>query len=306
MRWRKRGHVYAPDGSLPWAHRYAFPPTPLRLDDQTLRIYVGLCDKSTVARIGYVDVRADDPGRIVRVSRRPVLDIGEPGCFDDNGVVPTRVLPVGDQLYLYYVGFQLGTKVPYFQFVGLAISSDGGETFVRDRRTPVLERSDTEPVNRTAAYVSRDDDGFHIYYSGGDRWTDYDDKRLPVYNLRTLDSPDGKSWGGEGRVCIDFASDDEHVIGRPWLLPGAEPLRMLYSIRTRSDDDYRIGMAVSWDGVAWERRDDEVGIDASDDGWEGGAVAYASAVEHGERIYLFYVGRGRGTTGFGYAELESW
>ncbi len=148
MRWGKLGRVYVPDGSKPWAQDYACPPTPHQLDADLLRLYIAFCDPDTIGRVGYVDVRADDPMEVVRVSQKPVLDIGEPGAFDENGVLPTCVVPVGDRLYLYYVGYQLGVKVKYFQFQGLAVSSDGGESFQRAQRVPVLERSDTELLNR--------------------------------------------------------------------------------------------------------------------------------------------------------------
>lgn len=306
MRWRKRGHVYAPDGTLAWARRYAFPPTPVALGDDLIRVYVAFCDERTVGRAGYVDVRAERPWEVVRVSREPVLDIGEPGCFDDNGVVPVSVVAVGDELRMYYTGYQLGARVGYFQFLGLAISTDGGETFVRASRAPVLDRSDAEPLTRASAHVVPSGDGFRMYYAGGDRWTERGGRPLPVYNLRSLDSPDGRSWGPEGRVCVDFASPDEHAIARPWLLPGAAPQRMLYSVRSHSSGDYRIGMAVSDDGFSWERRDDEAGIDVAPEGWDSRAVAYGAAHAHAGSLYLFYCGNDRGLGGFGYAELESW
>lgn len=34
-----------------------------------------------------MDVDANNPSRILEVSERPVLDIGTPGSFDENGVV---------------------------------------------------------------------------------------------------------------------------------------------------------------------------------------------------------------------------
>ena len=306
MRWRKHGHIYSPDGSRPWAKQYAFPPTPVAHDGELIRIYVAFCDEHTVGRAGYVDVLAANPSEVARVSERPVLDIGSPGCFDDNGVVPLSVVPVGDELYMYYTGFQLGTRVSYFQFLGLAISRDGGETFTRHSRVPVLDRSDAETMTRSSAHVVRAGDRFRMYYAAGDRWTESRGKPVPVYNLRCLESPDGVSWGPEGRVCVDFASDDEHAIARPWLMPGTDPSRMLYSVRSKSAGDYRIGLAVSNDCVTWERRDHEAGIDVSADGWDSDAVAYGAVHPHGDRVYLFYCGNERGRTGFGYAELESW
>lgn len=303
MKWRKRGRVYCPDGSRPWAVRYAFPPTPYVPEPGVLRLYMAFCDESTVGRIGFVDVDPDDPGRILRVSEEPVLDIGVPGAFDENGLLPTSIVAVGDELYLYYVGYQLGHKVRYFQFQGLAVSRDGGLTFERAQRTPVLERSDAELLNRTSAFCLRENGVFRLWYVGGSEWTVVDGKPLPVYDLRYLESPDGVTWGPEGRVCLGFASDDEHAFGRPWVVRDPDAYRMFYSVRSRSKG-YRIGYAESPDGIAWTRKDGEAGIDVSPEGWDSEMVAYASLFRHGERTYLFYNGNQCGRTGFGWAELE--
>jgi hypothetical protein len=304
MRWRKLGLVFAPEGRSWWQQAYAFPPTPLKLDDQRLRLYLCFCDRDTVGRVGYVDVSLADPREVLEVSDDPVLDIGQHGAFDDNGVLPTCVLDVDGRLYLYYVGYQLGTKVKYFQFQGLAVSTDGGQSFERLQRVPVLERSTNEMLNRTSAFVMREAGRFRMWYVGGSEWLEVNGKPLPLYNLRHLESCDGISWGPDGKVCLDFASDDEHAFGRPWVVHAAGGgYRMFYSVRTRSKD-YRLGYAQSEDGLAWERRDHEVGIDVSPSGWDSQMIAYSSIVTHRNTTYPFYNGNLRGKTGFGVAVLE--
>jgi hypothetical protein len=305
MKWIKKGRIYHVDGSMPWARKYGFPPTPLRMSGDTLRLYMAFCDENTVGRIGYVDVAADDPARILRISERPVLDIGEPGSFDENGILPTSVIRVGDALYMYYVGYQLGMKVRYYQFEGLAISDDNGESFQRARRTPVIDRSDAELLNRTSAFVMRENGLFRMWYVGGSQWVRARGKMLPLYNMRYLESPDGLTWGDAGRVVIDFASDDEHAFGRPWIVTEPNSYRMFYSVRTHSKG-YRLGYAESPDGLVWTRKDDEVGIDVSPSGWDSEMIAYSSLATHGDATYMFYNGNNCGETGFGYALLESW
>ncbi len=301
MRWRRRDRIFAPDGRAWWARAYAFPPTPLVLDDTTLRVYVACCDEHTVGRVGYVDVRRDDPSRIVRVAERPVLDVGDPGTFDEHGVVPTHVVPVGDELFLFYTGYQRRTDVPYTQLCGLAVSRDGGESFARHREAPLLKPIEREATTRGSVHVVHDEDRFVMYYAGGTGFVAEGERRLPVYELRRLESLDPTVWEGEGEVCLALAGDDEHALARPWLLPpaGEGDLRMLYSFRARSHD-YRIGVAVSADGRTWERTAEPAGIAPSGTGWDSEAVAYGATADE----YLFYCGNGRGRTGFGYAELE--
>jgi hypothetical protein len=299
------GRVYVPDGSLPWAQRYAFPPTPYLLGDEVIRVYVAFCDAEMVGRVGYVDVDAANPSRVLRVSREPVLDIGEPGAFDENGVVPTCTLEVEGRLYMYYVGYQLGWQVRYYQFEGLAVSDDGGDSFRRVRRVPVIERSDPEMLNRTSAFVRRRGPRFQMWYVGGSDWTVVNGKALPMYTIKYLESDDPARWGPEGRVCIDYESEDEHAFGKPFVIEDGGLHKMFYSVRTRSKG-YRLGYAESADGVSWERKDSEVGLDVSASGWDSEMVAYAAVVRLPGRAYMFYNGNNLGESGFGYAELEQW
>ena len=111
MTWHKKGLIYELDRSLGWAEHSASKPAPIVLDEKRVRVFVGCRDGSGVSRIGFVDLDANDPSRILRVSPRPVLDIGTPGMFDDNGVVPCVAVRRGSAIYLYYEGYQLGTKV---------------------------------------------------------------------------------------------------------------------------------------------------------------------------------------------------
>jgi predicted GH43/DUF377 family glycosyl hydrolase len=305
MKWRKMGLIYGPDGRLPWAKKFAFPPVPYFLNHTVIRMYVAFCDEQMVGRIGYVDLLADDPAEVLRVSEQPVLDIGGPGAFDENGILPTCIVEVDNKLYLYYVGYQLGMKVRYYQFEGLAISTDGGESFTRAQRVPVTDRSDQELLNRTSAFVRRHAGIFQMWYVAGSEWTVINDKPMPMYNIRYLESADGIKWPDEGRVCIDYERDGEYGFGRPFVIEDGERSLMFYSSRTRSKN-YRIGYAESTDGQTWTRKDDDIGIDVSAEGWDSQMMAYASVVKHKDKVYMFYNGNNYGETGFGYAELEHW
>lgn len=300
MHWEKKGLIYAPTGELSWAQQYAFPPTPYRLDDHTIRLYLASCDNQMVGRVGYVDVNADDPSQVISVAKTPVLDIGEPGDFDENGVLPTCVVPVGDALFMYYVGYQIGQKVRYYQFCGLAISTDGGRSFERHQRVPILDRSDLERHHRTSAFVLHDSGVFRMWYTAGSTWTLSQGKSCPIYNLHYLESADGIHWPSSGPVCLDFNHADEHALGRPWVMRDEDRYRLWYSRRDRING-YRLGYAESADGVSWQRLDDRMNLDVSDQGWDSSMLCYSSVFPHKDRMYLFYNGNDCGRTGFGYA-----
>ncbi len=297
------GLIYAPDGSRPWAKSHAMFPTPLDMGDDRLRIYVAFVDENMVGRICYVDVDARDPARILEVSEEPVLDVGEPGAFDDNGVNPFSVVRAGDEVRLYYIGYQLGVNIRYLLFSGLAISLDGGTSFKRHARVPVLDRSDSELLLRSAPHVAAGGPPWRMWYVAGDRHISAGGTTRPTYNVRYIESEDGLRWPTEGAVAIDLQNDDEYGLARPFVTAWNGLYRMFYSVRSH-ERGYRMGYAVSTDGRTWVRRDEEAGIDISPRGWDSEMIYGASVVRNEHGIFMFYNGNDYGRTGFGYAILE--
>jgi hypothetical protein len=303
LRWEKLGLVYAPSGEFEWARAHAFLPTSLMLGDERVRVYAAFRDRDDVGRVGFVDLDARDPTRVLRVSERPAFDVGEPGTFDDSGVSPVSLVEHDGRLFLYYIGWQLGVKVRYHLLTGLAVSDDGGETFRRCSRVPVLERGDGELFVRSAAFVLPDAGRWRAWYVAGDRWVEVGGKQVPTYNLRHLESDDMLNWGKSGRVCLELApGGDEYGFGRPCVVSEGGLYRMWYSIRTVSKG-YRIGYAESADGLQWERRDAEVGIDVSAEGWDSEMVCYPCVQPTKYGTYMFYNGNNYGGSGFGVAAL---
>lgn len=306
MRWRKLGRVYGPEGNLPWARSHAMIPTPILTDDGRIRVFVTCCDQHFVGRAGYVDLDARDPTRIVAAAAKPVLDIGERGTFDENGVAPLSVVRVDDRtLYLYFVGFELGTKIRYRLLTGLAVSEDGGLTFRRIGRAPILERSDAELYFRCGPCVRFERGRFRMWYVAGSEWTEVRGKELPVYSVKYLESEDGIHWPDHGRPCLDPMNADEHGFGRPYVVRDGDAYRMYVSVRRRSLEGYRLGLAASPDGLTWTRCDAELALDVSPQGWDSQAIMYSAVIQASGRTYLFYNGNDFGRDGFGVAVLEA-
>ncbi len=305
MLWKKLGLVYAPNGEHEWAASHAFIPTSLMLAEDRIRVYVAFLDRNKVGRAGYVDVDARDPLRVLKVSAKPVLDVGEPGTFDDSGITPVCIFENQGTIYMYYVGWQLGVKVRYYLFVGLAVSKDGGETFTRYSQAPILDRSDGELFVRTAAHVMHDEGEWKMWYIAGDRWVEVNGKQVPTYNMRYLEAADNFAWERQGAVCLNLDDDgDEYGFGRPFVLKEDGLYKMWYSIRTVSKG-YRLGYAESTDGGKWTRKDDQVGIDVSEHGWDSQMTCFACVQKTRYGTYMFYNGNNYGETGFGVAIAQN-
>ena len=104
-----------------------------------VRLYVTGRDASVRSRIGVVAFRWGERPKVVGISPQPVLDLGEPGAFDMDGVGYPWVVENGGEVWMYYVGWnRLNGDVPFRNQVGLAVSRDGGETFKRFSRAPLL------------------------------------------------------------------------------------------------------------------------------------------------------------------------
>lgn len=305
MRWTKLGVVWKPDGMRPWARSHAMGPTPFRLSDEVIRLFVTCLDEQGRGRPGYVDVAASDPTRVVGVSEQPLFDIGEPGTFDDNGLMVTSVIePEPGTLFAYYAGFEICTHIRYRILTGLAISRDGGATFRRHSKAPILDRSHSELYFRCGPFAMLDEGVFKLWYIAGSSWTQVNGKEMPVYDLRYQTSQDGITWQPEGELSMAISGEDEHGFGRPWIVKRNKgDYQMFYSVRRRSCAAYRLGYAESVDGVNWNRMDECMGLDVSANGFDSDAIMYSTVISVGNRTYCFYNGNNFGESGIGVAEL---
>jgi predicted GH43/DUF377 family glycosyl hydrolase len=301
MKWRKRGRIYCPSGELWWARSYATLPT-VEARGEELRIYFAALDDDRRGRVGWIDVRASDPSKVLAESREPVLDVGQAGLFDDSGVNPTSLLRVADRTLLYYIGWQRCEAVPYLLFAGAAEAAHDG-SFSRVSPVPILERSEKEPFLRSAMAVIEDSGGYRAWYVSATGWTTLAGRLYPQYAIHHARSADGLRWTADSQPCVGLAGD-EFGLGRPWVVKDAECYRMWYSIRSRSRP-YTIGYAESPDGRQWTRRDEQSGISASNSGWDSEMICYACVVDAGGERLMFYNGNRHGQSGFGWAVLES-
>lgn len=309
MRWVKQGCIFRVDGQLPWMVSHAAVPLPRLLDDARLRIYFGPRDAEGRTRIAFLDVDAVDPTRVLELHDRPALDLGRLGTFDDSGAMPGSLVSVGDDLYLFYIGWNRGVSVPYRNAIGLAVSTDGGVSFSRVHDGPVVDRNAREPYFTTTPYVMLENGTWRMWYASATGWTTVDGRPEPVYVIKYAESADAVTWRRDDVTCIVPRSPDE-ASTRPWVVRDSDTYRMWYCFRgirgyRHNRQSYRIGYAESSDGVSWTRKDEHAGIAVSDNGWDCEMVAYPSVYQYRGTSHLLYNGNGFGTTGMGHAVADS-
>jgi len=296
MKWIKKGLIIKSRGDLDWMVTHAMLPFAERIEADVYRIYFSGRDKFNRSHIGYTELDINEPENILYITERPVLGLGRLGCFDDNGVTPSWVVNYKGKKYLYYIGWNKGSTVRMHLVAGLAISNDGGKTFERFSKAPLLERTNMEPYSiLTAPCVLLEDGLWRMWYVSGLEWVH---RNLPRYNIKYAESNDGIHWKRNGIVCIDFKCRDENALARPCVLKEDNVYKMWYSYKGES---YRIGYAESQDGLVWERKDDEVGIEPSKSGWDSEMIEYAFVFVHKGRKYMLYNGNDYGKRGIGLA-----
>lgn len=307
MEWKKKGPVYTPGGKSDWVKSHAQVPTPLIKDPDTLRVYYSARDQKNISRISFVDLNAHNPGEVLYVHDTPVLDPGKAGTFDDCGVMPSWIVKNGEKLYLYYIGWNVRNTVPYYNSVGLAISEDNGTTFKKFSEGPLWDRNYREPYFSASTCVLYDKKKWKCWYLSCTEYRLIQGKYEPRYHIKYAESDDGINWVREGKVAIDYASDNEAGIVKASVVVENGLYKMWYShrnflnYRTDPSQSYKIGYAESVNGIDWKRKDDEI-FAGEQQSWDAEMQCYPHVIDVGTKRYMFYNGNGFGVNGFGYAE----
>jgi hypothetical protein len=303
MKWEKKGLIYTPPKDGTWRDNSALTPTAFLLNENVIRVYASFRDKNGIGRIGYIDLDSENPSKILKISKKPVLDIGIDGMFDDNGVILGDLIRIESKIYMYYVGFQLVKKSKFLAYSGLAISEDNGETFKRYKNTPILDREDEGLYIRAIHSVIYEDNKFKVWYATGNGWENINGVDFPQYDINYIESNDGIHFKESGIKCIENNKINfEYRIGRPRTYKKNENYIMNFTYGT-TDGRYIAGQAFSLDGITWQRNDKELGIELSKEGWDSIHLSYPSIVSTKDKTFMFYNGNNMGQDGFGYAEM---
>jgi hypothetical protein len=300
MRWVKHGVVIEPPVHLPWVASHAAVPHAEPLEDGRVRVYFTARDERSRSHIAVADVDLDDASKPIEVAAEPLLAPGSAGAFDDSGVMTSCLVRHGGTEYLYYQGWALGVTVPFYVFVGCAVRDGSENRFERVSLAPVMGRHRLDPYMCSSPWILVEDRLWRMWYVSNLGWTFPQGEPQYRVHIRYAESNDGLDWDRDGHVCIDFAGPGEYAISRPVVVKDGDLYRMWYSHRGPS---YRIGYAESRDGLDWVRKDELVGIDVSESGWDSTMVEYACVVDARNRRHLLYNGNGFGETGIGHATL---
>jgi len=316
MIWKKIGKIFDPtEHTLPLGcFAYAQSPQTLVFAD-FVRIYFSTRsideEGKFISQIAFVDLDKTFQ-KVIRISDKPVLELGERGTFDEHGIFPLHIFREAESIFGYICGLSRRMSVTVESSIGLSESKDNGLTFNRVAKGPVMTSSLNEPFLVCDPFVKKIDDTYHMWYIYGLRWIRESPEKNPdrVYKIAHAVSKDQINWVKEGRTIIPDSIDENECQALPTVIKIGNRYHMIFCFRHafgfRNDPGkgYRLGHAWSDDLVNWNRNDDETGIDVSPGAWDSEMQCYPHLFEIDGKIYLLYNGNEFGKFGFGLAVLE--
>ena len=307
MPWKKMGLIFQPKDEFEWMTSHAQVPNVYVMKDR-LRVFFSTRNKIGKSQIACIDLDKTNPANIIKLYDKPLLGLGTPGTFDDDGVMPSSLIKHDDKLLVFYTGWNQRLTVPYHNSIGVAISHDDGLTLERLYDGPILDKTILEPYLAVTPSVLKEQDTWRMWYSSGIKWEKINQRYEPTYIIKYATSADGIHWHRPNHTCISQKHSNE-VFSSPNVLKLNERFHMWYCHRNTTDyrdgdGGYRIGYSESSDGIIWQRKDDKAGITLSETGWDSKMLCYPHVVNVDGFLHMFYNGNSFGKSGFGYAVWE--
>lgn len=318
MKWRKLGNIFDPT-KFELANNcleFAQSPQTLVFND-FVRIYFSTreMDKSGkyLSHVSFVDFQKDFK-KILHVSNKTVIPLGELGCFDEHGIFPMNVVKHGNRVLAYTTGWNRKISVSADASIGLAISEDDGLNFKKFGTGPILTASLTEPFLVCDAFVSIFEDIYHMWYIYGTKWIVDPNDNSPqrIYKIAYASSNDGISWVRDSKQIICDKLNENECQALPSVIYFKNKYHMYFCYRESTgfrkirDRGYRIGYAFSDNLIDWKRSDENAGIQVSSTGWDSDMMCYPHVFHCGGEMYMLYNGNEFGRFGFGLAVLEDY
>lgn len=315
FRWKKLGRVFNPteiEGKY-WISEFAQAPATLLFDD-FVRVYFSCRsqrdkDGQFVSYSAFIDLDKNNLFSIINIAKKPVLELGKKGCFDEFGTYPISVIRDNDVIIAYYAGWTRCVSVPFNTAIGIAKSFDNGETFQKLGDGPILSYSPFEPFLISGPKIRRYNDIYYLFYISGNEWISVNKKPEMVLKIRMATSKDGLSWLKTNKNLITESHDTNESQASPDVFYSNGKYHMFFDYwipsSFRETKLRKIGYAYSFDLVNWIRDDSKVGIEiSSDNAFDNEMIAYPHVFRLNGKIYMLYLGNEVGRYGFGLAELE--
>jgi hypothetical protein len=257
-----------------------------------------------VSRAMFVDFNPENNFEILNLSQNPILNLGNPGNFDEHGTYPFSVLKEGKSFTAIYGGWSRSVSIPFDISLGLAKSEDG-ENFERVGEGPILSPILHEPFVITSPKLRFFDNHYFLTYTAGVKWFDHEGRMEIIYKLRSAVSDDLVHWQRSGENIIQDILGEDEAQACGDVIQTSSGFHMFFcfrgpkDFRSNPEQSYKIGYAHSLDRKKWHRNDSYSGIVSTKGSWDEQMCAYPNVFQFKGKTYILYLGDGTGFDGFG-------
>jgi len=217
----------------------------------------------------------------------PVLENGDPGSWESEGVGFPTVLLLNNVYHMWYGGIaETALEIGH-------ATSDDGINWIKDPENPVLEKGESGSWDDVRVYIPEvvhDGNKFHMWYVGAG--TD----EYPGYAT----SEDGSNWTKiEGKPTIELNGEPfQQRVSIPAVIYDGQLFHMWSHSSGLSDIYY----ATSANGSDWTiSPESPVMVGGGPGEWDNPRMQISSAFLIGDTIHLCYAGGGFYTWRTGYA-----
>ena len=303
MKWQKLGVLYSPStvGQHPKLLSHAANPLPILMGGDIYRIFYSGRDHDNRSSVGAVDI--DIVKRhIVKEHRNPFFEHGPEGSFYADGISIGNCYEVNGVQYMLFMGWQAPKNNHWRGDIGRFIVKQDF-TLELESQEPFLSSNATDPISLSYPWVLKNkNNSYSMWYGSTIAWDAGNGEMQHVINYAS--SVDGNNWQRKG-LAIPCIIGVAQAFSRPAVIQNKdESCEMWFSYRSGTGEKYRIGYALSGDGITWDLALQDTGIDLSAEGWDSEMIEYPFVFDHKGQRYMLYNGNGFGKTGFGMALLE--
>jgi hypothetical protein len=182
-----------------WAASHIQLPSARITSHGDIEIFYSTRDTDNRSHIVSFFVDRNDVGRVTEKSNNPIVNLGDHGTFDEDGLMMSSVLERGSISYIYYTGFRRCNGTGFTTAIGILVrNNDCGAVYNRFSQGPIIGASVAEPFFTNSPFVFYQNEKFHMIYGSGSGWNQNGEKHEGKYHLRIRESRDGLQWDDPG------------------------------------------------------------------------------------------------------------
>tara|TARA_Y100001968_G_scaffold324599_1_gene364272 strand:+ start:1626 stop:2579 length:954 start_codon:yes stop_codon:yes gene_type:complete len=179
-------------------------PTPF-VHEHKLYLFVSGREKNNHSFVSLLII--NEEWEIVDIHERVFTESNKPGTFDDEGVMPSYVMKIDDQYYMFYSGWNSRNTIPYHNATGICTSKNLLQ-WKRLYDGPILDRCAKEPYLAVTPCVQKNGHNFQMLYISGLGYTKINGKQEPIYTIKYAQSDKLEEWRREENPVIMLEDDN--------------------------------------------------------------------------------------------------